>query len=190
MVVIGLAIAGFFLRLGPSVSMKPLPLSWTQAGLDAGEREVQFTVSGVEFARVRDATEPMLSFAALFRDGQHVAINDFNYFHAVERQGRRVFVLGEIATEGPGPLLELLVSEDDGLTFEHRASIPKPNYLASFEQWTIQGDVLTVVISLDDELPLASEWLWPGPQLRSSFLGPGRFVLRSKNGGRTWRLER
>ena len=187
---LGLSIAGFFLHRGPAVSTKPIALAWALGPLDAGALEVQYTVSGVDFVRAQDANEPVLAFAMLRRGSQHVALDDLNDFHAVERRGGRVFALGESTTEGPGPTLELLVSEDDGLTFEHRASIPKPNYQAAFEQWSVEGESISLVISVDDEVPLCDDWLWPGQRLFEPSLGPGRFVLRSKNAGRTWRLER
>lgn len=192
--VLGLLIAGYFVHLGPSVSMRPLPLTWSRAALDAGELEVQFTVSGVEFVRARDASEPILTFAVLSRGEERLALDDLDYFHAVERRGSRIYALAESTTEGPGPTLELLVSEDDGLTFEHRASVPKPNYQANFEEWTIDGDELTLVVSLADADQLSADWRWPWGEWRQKFpeplVGPGRFVLRSKNAGRTWRLER
>lgn len=92
--------------------------------------------------------------------------------------------------------VELLVSADEGRTFEHRASVPKPDYQATFESWSVQGDELTLVLSIEEETPLSDQWVWPWWTLpwpdgvsRPS-IGPGRFLLRSQNGGRRWRLQR
>jgi hypothetical protein len=120
---------------------------------------------------------------------------DLNTFHAEHRAAGRVWIVGENQTEGPGPSLELLLSEDEGRTFELRASVPKPSYLASFERLDVAGDELALVLSLDDELPVGGGWSWRfwdwlPPGAPRPTIGPGRFVLRSKNAGRTWRLQR
>jgi hypothetical protein len=131
----------------------------------------------------------------LRRGAQLTVLDDVNWFHAVELHEGKLWALGESTTEGPGPSLDLLVSEDEGRTFELRASVPKPNYQAMFESWTVQGNELTLVLSIDDETPMSDDWLWPWWQLdfasaRRPTIGPGRFIIRSKNGGRSWRLER
>jgi hypothetical protein len=187
--IVGLAIAGYFLWRGPAVTATSVPLAWTTGPLDAGALEVEFSVGGVDFLRAQDTSEPALSFAVVRRGEQHLVLDDFNFFHAVEVHDGRLWAIGESTTEGPGPSLELLVSEDEGRTFEHRASVPKPNYQAMFERWTVRGDELTLVLSLDDETALADDWVWPIPRWQRS-CGPGRFALHSKNGGRSWRLER
>ena len=194
--VLGLGIAGWFAWRGPSVSTPSTALRWTRAPLDAGELEVQFSTSGVDFIRARDASVPQLTFAVLRRGEDTLVLDDFNFFHLVEPHEGRLWVIGESTTEGPGPSIELLVSADEGRTFEHRASVPKPNYQAMLETWSVEGEALTLVLSLDDTTPLADPWLgpwWalPWPELVSRpTVGPGRVLLRSKNGGRRWRLER
>jgi hypothetical protein len=199
--VFGLAIAAWFLWRGPSVSTPSTALTWTKDPLDAGALDVEFSVSGVDFIRAQDANEPALSFAVLRRGDSHLALDDFNFFHLVEAHEGRLWAIGESSTEGPGPALDLLVSEDEGRTFVHRASVPKPYYLASFERWSVSGDEIALVLSLDERVPLGDLWLWPWwsilpPTHDPSWdrvrptIGPGRFLLRSKNGGRSWRLER
>jgi hypothetical protein len=68
------------------------------------------------------------------------------------------------------------------------ASLPKPNYLASLEDFTVKGDRWDVRLSLDYEInvgePWAWSWFWP------PLAGPGDVLLTSKNGGRTWLLHR
>lgn len=193
-VVLGLALGWYFLQRGPAVSTPSQALAWTTGPLDAGALDVEFTVAGVEFLHARDATEPTLSFAVVRRGAQHFTLDSFNAFHRVETYDGRLWALGESQTEGPGPTLELLVSEDEGRSFELRASVPKPSYLATFEDWSISGNDVRLVLSLDDELQLPNEWLWPWWQLSLGELhptvGPGRFALHSKNGGRSWRFER
>ena len=195
LVIVGLVIGGSFLHKGPSVSQHSRVLSWSSGPVDAGQLEVQFSNSGVDFIRASDSTEPVLSCALLRRGDQSIAFDDANDFHAVEVHDGRLWVVAEFNTEGPGPTLEILVSEDEGRTFEHRASVPKPNYQAAFERWTVSGDELTLVLWLEEGTLLSDDWVWPW--LRAEWLasarpvvGPGRFVIRSKNGGRTWRLER
>lgn len=193
--VIGVLIAASFIRRGPSVSTPSTPLRWTSGAIDAGELEVQFTVGGVDFMRARDTDEPMLSFAVLRRGEQRLVIDDFNWFHTVESREGRLWAVAENTTEGGGPSLELVVSSDEGKSFEWRASVPKPNYQAMFEAFTVSGDELTLVMSIDDEIPLDDAWVWPWWRLEAASasrptVGPGRFALRSKNGGRSWRLER
>jgi len=192
--IVGALLAWSALRRGPALETPSRALGWSKDPIDAGAVETQFTVSGVEFLRAHDATEPVLAFAVLRRGEQHLALDDFNAFHLVEVHDGRLWALGENETEGPGPTLELLVSEDQGQTFSLRASVPKPHYLASFERWELHGDDLRLELSIDDEVPIPNEWLWPWWQLSLGdlhpHLGPGRFALHSTNGGRSWRLER
>lgn len=193
--VLGALIAASFIRRGPSVSTPSRSLSWSTGAIDAGELEVQFTVSGVEFIRARDTDEPMLSFAVLRRGEQRIVIDDFNWFHEVRAHGGQLWAVAESTTEGGGPSLELLLSSDDGASFQWRASVPKPNYQATYEGLAVEGDDLTLVLSIEDGVGLDDEWLWPWWRLDFASVyrpsvGPGRFALRSKNGGQTWRLER
>ncbi len=195
---VALGLAGFFVQRGPVLVTPSVPLAWTTHALDAGPVQVEYALSGVEFLRATDADEPALAFAALRRGAQLITLADFNEFLVVERHDGRLWALGESQTEGPGPTLELLVSDDDGRTFEHRASVPKPHYLATFETWRVQGDDLSLVLSLDEAVVLPEAWRWPWWSLAEGLpfefprpsVGPGRFVLRSKNAGRWWRLER
>lgn len=185
----GAGIALYFFWLGPTVSPASTPLVWRAGSIDAGAIDVQFAVDGVDFISATDADEPALGFAALRRGGQIVTFDDANCFLAVERRGERLWALATSSIEGGGPELELLVSEDRGRTFEHRASIPKPNYQAEFVGWSVDGEVLVVDLSVDDEVGLDAAWTWGVPLLDRA-VGPGRSALRSKNGGRTWRLQR
>jgi hypothetical protein len=187
-VALGLGIFGYFVFVGPTVTTPSRPLRWVKGPLDAGAVELDFTQADVDFLHVRDTDEPALSFAVLRRGDEFITFDDFNTFHAVERHDGRLWALGELQSEGSGPSLELLVSEDEGRTFEHRASVPKPIWLASFESWTVEGDALTLELSLDDELQVGPPWAWAWWPARA--VGPGRLVLRSKNGGRSWRLGR
>ena len=193
--ILGLLIASYFVRKGPTLTTPAHALTWTKGPLDAGDLDLQYSLSGVDFIRAHDAAEPILSFAVLRRGEQLTVVDDLNWFHAVEHHDGKLWALGESTTEGPGPTLDLLVSEDEGRTFELRASVPKPNYQATFESWTVHDDDLTLVLSIDDEIPMSDDWLWPWWQLdfasaRRPTIGPGRFRLRSKNGGRSWRFER
>ncbi len=200
--VTGLLLGVYFVRRGPSVETPSTPLTWSVGAPDAGSLALEYAVGGVDFFRATDAVEPVLTFAVVRRGDRVLVFDDFNAFLAVEVHDGRLWALGERQIEGPGPSLELLVSEDEGRTFEHRASVPKPNYLASFEGWTVAGDDLTLVFSVDDELLLHDAYVWPwwrpgGPAAALDFtglhhptIGPGRFALHSKNGGRRWRLER
>lgn len=194
-IAVGLALAGWYLVRGPTWVAQPTRLSWTTAALDAGAVVVEVSDGGLEFLRVQDTEEPMLWTAAIRRGGARVELPDVNVFHAIERRGARLWVLTESQTEGPGPSLDLLLSEDEGRTFEQRAAVPKPSYLASFEALELDGDEVTLVLSLDDAVAPGADWAWGFwawvPEgLPQPSLGPGRFALRSKNAGRTWRLAR
>lgn len=185
-VALGLGIFGYFAFVGPTVSTPSRPLRWVKGPLDAGAVELDFTRSDVDFLSASDVDEPALSFAVLRRGDEFITFDDFNTFLAIERRDGRLWALGELQSEGNGPALELLISEDDGRTFEHRASVPKPIWLATWESWTVDGEEVSLVVSLEDELQLGPPWVWAWWPART--VGPGRVVLRSKNGGRSWRL--
>lgn len=193
-IAVGLALAGWYLFRGPSWGAQPVPLAWTTGPLDAGAVVVEVSDGGLEFVRVQNADEPALWTAAILRGGARVDLPDVNVFHAVERRGARVWVLTESQIEGPGPTLELLLSDDEGRTFELRAAVPKPIYLASFEELELDGDEVTLVLSVDDKVAPGPDWSWPfWAWLPDALPHPalaGRFSLRSKNAGRTWRLAR
>ena len=192
---LGVAVGGWFLWRGPAVATPAHPLVWETAAPDAGLSEAEAVSPGVSFLRLQDPELPALWRAALHRDGGWAPLADVNHLHVVERDGRRRWLVCESFTEGPGPTLDLLLSEDDGETFELRASVPKPNFQATFEGLVARGDSLALTLSLDDEVPLVEPWAWELLSWAWRFdlgptVGPGRVVLRSRNGGRTWRLER
>ena len=195
LVILGAVLCGSFVRKGPSLSTPSTPLRWSTGAIDAGSLEVQHSLGGVDFIRAGDADEPALSFAVLRRGERFIAADDFNWFHLVEKHDGRLWAIAENTTEGGGPTIELLLSEDDGHTFEHRASVPKPNYQATFERFEAHADDLMIELSIDQRTPVRDEWVWPWwrvdwPDLVGfPAVGPGPFRIRSKNGGRSWRLE-
>ncbi len=187
--VVGLLIGGYFWWRGPTFEAREERLVWSSTPLDAGALDVQFTVAGVDFIRAADAELPMLAVAVLQRGSQRVVLEDFNVFHAVEVHDGRTWALGENETEGPGPSLEVLRSDDAGVFT--RRSVPKPGYLATFERWSVEGDDVRLELSLDDALFVGDAWRWTYlPTSLQPVLRAGRFTLHSRNGGRTWRLER
>lgn len=185
--VVGACIGGYFWWRGPAIETTAEVLRWSSAPLDAGSLDVQFSVGGVQFIRAADAEIPMLSVGVLRRGQQLVVLEELNAFHAVEVHDGRLWALGENETEGPGPSLELLVSDDAGVFT--RRSVPKPSYLATFEAWRVDGNDVRLELSLDDEVFANDAWSWLPPSLQP-VLRSGHFTLHSRNGGRTWRLER
>ena len=85
---------------------------------------------------------------------------------------------------------EFILTESGHTSFGH--------YLATFETWRVQGDDLSLVLSLDEAVVLPEAWRWPWWSLAEGLpfefprpsVGPGRFVLRSMISGRCWRIER
>lgn len=193
-VVLAVALTGWALARSPVATADVAPVRFAAGPLDAGFTAT-FSEADVAFGTADDTDEPALHFAALLRaDGGVATVDDATAFLAVERRGPRVLALAEHQAEGPGPILELLVSDDDGATFERR-SVPKPSYLAIFEGWRVDGDALEVTLSLDDEVQLAEPWwrphaaLWVAAGGEPPLTSAGRYVLVSRDGGRRWRLR-
>lgn len=192
--VLAAALAGWFLTRAPVVTAEVTPVRFGPGPLDAGFT-ASFTVKDVALGTADDVDEPVLHVAAMVRaDGGVAVVDDASAFLAVEPGGGRVLALAEWQVEGPGPTLELLVSEDEGATYERR-SIPKPTWLATFEGWRVDGDSLEVELSVDDDASLAEPW-WRAYTKALVLAGAdppmcpmGRWVLSSRDGGRRWRLR-
>lgn len=193
--VLAVLLGGYLLGRPPTFVATPRPLAWSPGPLDAGFTPA-FTVAGVELGSGINPDVPMLYFAAIVRpDAGFIATDEASAFLAVEHRAPELYALGELQVEGPGPTLELFVSHDDGRSFVHQASLPKPHYLASFERWRVDGAELEIAVWLDDEVVLSESWRRPVsvPLAAAGFepvASPGRYCLRSKDGGRRWRLER
>lgn len=123
------------------------------------------------------------------------------YFLAAEQWGHRVWALSEwefVSEDRTDATFELLVSDDDGATFERR-SVPKPAPVATFERWRIDGDVVELTVLVDDQ-PLARPWWRPYTRALAAVTrtlvgrekSPGcsaRVVMSSRDAGKTWRLR-
>ena len=185
---VGFGVAGYFIRRGPSVAAVPEAYAWSRVVPDAGEFSAGPFQAGVAFDVGSDVEVPMLRFGVLRREDAYLVLDDVNAFHHFVVIPGGVLVAAENETEGPGPSIEVFrVMEADAGVMKV-ASLPKPNYLASLEDFTVKGDRWDVRLSLDDEIivgePWAWSWFWP------PLAGPGDVLLTSKNGGRTWLLHR
>jgi hypothetical protein len=185
---VGFAVAGYFIRRGPSVAAVPVPYAWSSVVPDAGEFSAGPFHAGVAFDVGSDVEVPMLRFGVLRREDAYLVLDDVNAFQRFVFIPGGVLVAAENETEGPGPSIELfrVLEADAGVT--KVASLPKPNYLATLEDFTVKGDRWDVRLSLDSEVlvgePWTWSWYWPVT------VGPGDVLLTSKNGGRTWLLHR
>jgi hypothetical protein len=193
-VVAGALILAFFAWRGPRFAASPRALTWSRAAPDAGDLVVQETRFGVDFLRLVDADEPMLTAGALRRGDQWLVFDELNFFEGFQEFDGGLYVVGEWATEGGGPTLELLVTRDRGAHFTHLASLAKPWYGATFRELRVEGELLTVRLEMGDELPLPDEWVWPPWRVEPltrlrPHAGPGDVVIFSRNAGRTWQLD-
>ncbi len=200
-----LGLLGFFF-LQPA-SLRPLrPLAWRPPPADGGTLEPgeRVAIDGgvLEFAQ----TLPLENEALVPGDpvvagprGWLALPNDFTSHTLVflERQGPVLVAAYEMHVEGPGPTVELLVSEDDGATFDHRASVPKPTFGAVLDGLSLDGGALDLTTSDDTGGSLAAEYRG----LRARLLGrvlpfaadewqaPSTCTLRSRNLGRSFKLS-
>ncbi|MFT3840979.1 MAG: hypothetical protein QM723_28570 [Myxococcaceae bacterium] len=94
-------------------------------------------------------------------------------------------------TEAMGDL-QLVASDDGGRTFVHRGTLDWPTYVASLDSVRLDGDTVTVELSLDEESQLSEPWWHPWDGMWARFFGryptlkPGHYVVRSTNGGRSF----
>jgi hypothetical protein len=100
----------------------------------------------------------------------------------------------EFAVEGPGPAVELLISVDDGASWQQR-TVPKPSYLATVEAVSVQWPQLILTLSLDEDAPIEPVWRrWPLRWVealagRQVFGAAGAWRAVSTDGAATFRLS-
>lgn len=195
--VIGLGIAAYFVHRGPTLVAEARALTFTRMTPDAGELSVEATHFGVDFITLRDVDVPVLRTGALRRGDEWALLDELNWFESYVAVDGGLYVIGENSTEGGGPTLELIATRDLGQTWVHVASLPKPVYYAMFRALRVEGETLRVTIEVDPDEGLAElpdEWVLPPfrvEPLTRLRPGTGPFVeLISKNGGRTWLMDR
>ncbi|MBL8912972.1 MAG: hypothetical protein JNM17_19920 [Archangium sp.] len=196
LVVLGAAILVYFVQRGATVVATPKNLMWSRGEPDGGERELVATWFGVEFLRIDDADEPALSNGVLHRGDEWMVLEECNCFDQFAPVDGGVWVMGEWCTEGGGPSAEILFLSVDG-GVQHIVTLPKPVYWATLRDFTVTGDTLSIRIEADTgEGPIAlpDEWVlppWRVEPLTRFRPGAGPWItITSKNGGRSWRMDR
>ncbi len=158
---------------------------------DAGER--------VRFGAVRDDAEPMAHAAAVqvgerwlslpseFEGGSFLQV-------LVSADGERWLAVEAFDTEAMGDL-QFLASDDGGRTFVHRGTLSWPSYAAYPEGVRFDGQRVEVELRVDEAVELVREYWSLRDELVERFfkddewgpmLPPGKYVVRSKNGGRSF----
>lgn len=155
----------------------------------------------VQFGSAHPEDDAISHRGAVKVDGHFLALpDDFEGGDFVELlvspDERHWLAVEAFDTEAMGDL-QLVASDDGGRTFVHRGTLDWPSYMASLDSVKLDGDAVTVELSLDDEAQLAEPWWTPWDRLRARFigiypvLGAGHYVVRSSNGGRSFgRLRR
>jgi hypothetical protein len=196
LLIIAATIAAYFVWRGPMLVAAPRALTWSRMTPNSGGVSVEGNWFGVDFVTLRDADEPVLSYGGLHRGDEWVVLDELNCFEQFVPVDGGVWVLGEWCTEGGGPSAELLfLAQDGGVTWV--ASLPKPVYYATLKSFVVQEDVLEIDVEVDPDEGvggLPDEWVfapWRFEPLTRFRPGTGPFVrIASKNGGRTWRMDR
>ncbi|MFT3710652.1 MAG: hypothetical protein QM817_23765 [Archangium sp.] len=200
---LGAALTAYFVHRGPSIDASPRALTWSRFTPDAGGQEVDATWFGIDFVRLRDADEPVLEAGALRRGEEWIVFDDINCFDQFVPVDGGVWVVGEWCTEGGGPAAELFFLSADGSATK-RATLPKPIYFATIRELTVRDETLQLRMEVDldatavgtDEgvVALPDEWVFPPwrvePLTRFRPTVSANVLITSKNGGRTWRMDR
>lgn len=196
LVALGAALLAWFVHRGPTIDAPRQALKWSRLVPDAGGQEVDATWFGVDFVRLRDADEPILEAGALRRGDEWIIFDELNCFDDFVPVDGGVWVVGEWCTEGGGPSAELLFLSADGSATKI-VTLPKPVYYATIRELTVRDETLQLRMEIDLDEGVASlpdEWVlppWRFEPLTRFRPGTGTNVLiTSKNGGRTWRMDR
>lgn len=191
--VVGLAVAlVVWLRWSVPARVTEVSIAWAKQLEAPALERVQFTVGDVQFVQARASRDDVRSFAVLRRGADVAVLPDVTGFHFARRDGRHLWAVAEDTTEGPGPSLLVLHSED-GVTFS-AWELQKPTYLGVVDGIDVQADAVVVRCSGDQRMFLTEGWWWELSLLLPSAVRPldasDTFSFRTRDGGRTWRLAR
>jgi hypothetical protein len=185
--IVGLLLAVMFALYwwrGPMVRVGAQPLKWVR--LSREPLRVVHSTAGIDFLNAPDL--------ALRRANEVAPFPGLRGFHLVDTYDGTLWALASGAQVKHVETFVLFTSSDKGATFVAHGPIHAPTSGALLEGWIIRGN--EIALNFVGPGPVADAWRWPwwgtGRGV-SALLGPSvgqRSVLRSKNGGRSWRLER
>lgn len=188
--VVGALLAGWLWVTWPvPIDTKASPVIWTREVVS--EPHVVLKVVGdVEVLRVTGPGERPWVFAALRRGDEVARLEGVDVLHFAELREGRTWALFENSIEGPGESLVVLRS-DDGKTFE-AWDLEKPSYNATVESWEVERESVAVRCALEPALFASDAWWWTPMMTLPPALRPARyaggFTVRTRDGGRRWRL--
>ncbi|MGV3623448.1 MAG: hypothetical protein ACO1OB_21700 [Archangium sp.] len=192
LVAVGLAVALFvWLRWSVPAEMTPVTVRF-EASKRAAVENVQFTVSGLEFLQAQASEDDVRPLGVIRRGDQSAELPEVTEFHFVREEGRTIWAVAESTTEGPGPSV-LVLRSDDRVNFT-AWELKKPTYLGVVDGFEVQGDSVVLRCSGDPRLFLTEDWWWELVLALPSAIRPlssaDTFSFRTRDGGKTWRLSR
>ncbi len=174
-------------------------VSWAPAGVFEAEVSVETDGGVLEFGQMR-APSGVLDASAVRRGSTYLAVGpsltNETFVAAFREETGHIVAVAELHIEGPGPTLELLESGDDGDTFIHLATVPKPNYNAQLRKLEVRGNRIELELYLDDQAELLDAWWMPWHHLGArtlyryeAMIPKGTHRLVSNDGGRHFTLR-
>lgn len=185
-VVAAIAVLAVYWRRGPFVRVAAQSLSWAPMKAERAPIRIVHSSDGIDFL-TGDGF-------ALRRGGDAISYPGFRGFQLVGAYGGTLFAIAHLLQVKHVEAFVLFTSKDEGRTFTAFGPILAPTRGAVLEGWIIRGDEIALNF-LGNGL-VSEYWRWPWwgfSDASAAFLSvsvEGRSVLRSKNGGRSWRLER
>jgi hypothetical protein len=179
---------------------KALPVRGAKAHCTFEESLSETNAAGdrVRFGWWRDEDEPVVHEAAVQVGEQWLELPEAYFGASFLRllrspDGQEWLALAQFDTEAAGDV-EVLASDDGGRTFVHRATVPWPTYEVGLADATFEGRSVELMLEVEDEVSLAAAYWGPLDKLFERLgigpggpsLGPGRYVLHSSDGGRTF----
>jgi hypothetical protein len=179
------------LLVAPSVHPASMPVRWSVQVQPTPDDSLPLGRFKVGTLGEYQSTQPVVTDGARSLE---LGLLEGHQVLGVWKSNGALVVALEFSLEGPGPAIELLISTDDGASWLQR-TVPKPSYLATVEEVTVQWPQVAITLSLDDAAPIEPAWRrWPvrwmealaGQQL---FSAAGTWRAVSTDGAATFRLS-